>query len=492
MKTAAIARGEYVLTNTTRTPIETILVSTGERHHVVRTHLLPSASLALRFDVRAEGDYDVYAPNLLPNLGYRSTYELDDARERRRYGLPPATAERAEHEIPTGDWSTFDVTISTNGETAVAPGTLVREWNENGRRHFRYHSDGHAPHRFAIASAHYAITRATHEGVPVEIYHHPAHTQNVARIMDAAASSLRELNATFGPYSQKHLRLVEIPVPNFSGYAYPGMVLLGEKRGFLIDARDPHRLDLVTRRTAHEVAHQWWGYTVTPANGPGASMLMESLTKYAELLVMERMQGREAVRQSLGYELDRYLKDRTAERGTEPPLTKVEDQAYLYYRKGAIVLYALQDLIGKERMNTALRNFMREQRGPGRAPTSAQLMQHLRAATLPEHQQLLHDWLEDVVLYDFRLAAANVRKLADGRYEVTTRIASSSSVPVDVGIFDVQDNPLSVTKHLLRDGQQEVRVLVNKEPFTAAIDPYVLRIDRNRFDNTMRIEPASP
>jgi hypothetical protein len=482
------ARGTYILRNDTAKTIDTILVSTRNRNHLVRTRLAPSTSMLLRFDVRGESDEDVLYANALPHLGYRATYELEDPHQRRRHGLPPKTTQTAEHEIPTAGWSAFDVTISTNGETAVAPGTLLRQWDAQGRRHFHYRTEGYAPHRFAIVAAHYAVTSATHEGTTVEIYHHPRHMQNVPRMMQAAANSLREFNETFGPYAQKHLRLAEVPVPNFSGYAYPGLILLGEKRGFLIDARDPRRLDLVTRRTAHEIAHQWWGYKVVPARAPGASMLMESLTKYAELLVLENTHGKDAVRQSLTYELDRYLKDRTAERDVEPPLTRVDDQAYLYYRKGAIVLYALKDLIGEQRLHTALRNFMREQSGPGRTPTTAQLMQHLRAATPQEHQPLLREWLEEVVLYDFRLERATATRRPDGRFEVVMRVHADRAVLVDIATFDARDTPLSTEKHLLRKGPQELRILANEEPFTAAIDPYVLRIDRNRFDNTTTVD----
>ncbi|HEX2061934.1 MAG TPA: M1 family aminopeptidase, partial [Thermoanaerobaculia bacterium] len=490
-------RGEYVLVNRTAKPIDTVLVSTRERHHVLalREPLLPSQSIALKFDFRGESGYDVYSPNVLPHIGYREGYELDDPRDRRRHGLPPANVARAEHELPSADWSRFDVTISTRaGETAVAPGRLVRDWRHGGRHFFHYRTDGHAPHRFAIASAHYAVRRATHHGIPVEIYHHPAHVQNVPRMLRAATESLRTFEAAFGTYTHPQLRIAEIPVPEFSGYAYPGMVLLGEKRGFLVDARDPRRLDLVTRRTAHEVAHQWWGYTLLPASAPGASMLMESLTKYAELVVLEKMHGREQIRQSLAYELDRYLKDRTAEDGAEPPLARVGDQAYLYYRKGAIVMYALRDLLGERAVNTALRNLMREQSGPQRTPTSAHLVAHLRAVTPHEHHSLLNEWIHDVVLYDLALESATTRRVAGGRYEVTMRIRAAKQRdddtrlpmhdPVDVGVFAADDTPLYLARHTLRDGQQLIRVIVAREPRIASVDPYLCRIDRNRFDNT--------
>jgi hypothetical protein len=313
-------------------------------------------------------------------------------------------------------------------------------------------------------------------------------------MMRAATDSLREYSANFGPYSYPALRLVEVPAQlrNFSGYAQPGVVFFGENRGFLIDARDPNRLDLVYRRVAHEVAHQWWGYTLVPADGPGASMLTESLTKYSELMVLGKAYGREQVRQSLTYELDLYLSGRTAEMGIEPPLTRVVDQPYLYYRKGALVFYALKDLLGANAVNTALRELLRD-----RQPTAADLVRHLHAVAAPEQRALIDEWLNDVVLYDFTLESAALRRLADGHYEVRMRIhaikeARDQRVPmreaIEIGVFSADEKTLYLAKHALHDGMQEITVIVDREPLLAAVDPYVTRIDRNRFDNSKRLQ----
>jgi aminopeptidase N len=243
---------------------------------------------------------------------------------------------------------------------------------------------------------------------------------------------------------------------------------------------------------AHEVAHQWFGYTLVPADGPGDSMLTESLTKYCELMLLEKAYGREQVRQSLTYELDLYLSGRTGESESEPPLSRVDNQAYLYYRKGALVMYALKDLLGETTVNTALRNLMSEKH-----PTSADVIRHLEAVAPAEHHPLIDQWLNDVVLYDFKLDTATSRRLPNGKYEIAMRIAATKelrdkAVPmresIDIGVFDAAGESLYLAKHSLQNGVQDIRVVVDKEPLSAAVDPYVTRIDRNRFDNSRRIE----
>jgi ABC-2 type transport system permease protein len=525
-------RGQYVLVNETSKPIGTIVVAVrreaeaaavtlpdARASYDARFHqtifrlnapLQPAARATLHYDLTyADRGFDVdsAAPAILangsyittqrafPTIGYRAGYEIDDARERRRRGLPVSTAAAAsqEREIPIADWVRFDVTVSTaNDQRVVAPGSLVREWTHDGRRSFRFVTAAPIPNQFIIATARYAVTRETRHGVTIEIYHHPGHAYNVARMMRAAADTLDYCSANFGAYPHDTLRLAEVPAQfrNFSGFAQPGVVFLGENRGFLIDARDPQRLDLVYRRVAHEVAHQWWGYTLVPADAPGASLLTETLTKYTELMLLRKAYGREAVRQSLTYELDLYLSGRTGERGAEPPLARVENQSYLYYRKGAIVMHALSDLLGEAAVNAALRNLLHEQGGPGHRATSADLLRHLHAAATPAQQALIDRWMNDVVLYDFRMESARSRRLADGRYLVTMQVSAANRLAemIDIGIYSADDTPLHVAKHALHEGMQEIAVIVDREPLIAAVDPYICRIDRNRMDNGRRVD----
>ena len=49
------------------------------------------------------------------------------------------------------------------------------------------------------------------------------------------------------------------------------------------------------------------------------------------------------MRRFLKYELDRYLRGRGGELIEELPLLLVENQPYIHYRKGSLVMYALQD-----------------------------------------------------------------------------------------------------------------------------------------------------
>ncbi|MFZ2491513.1 MAG: M1 family aminopeptidase [Thermoanaerobaculia bacterium] len=522
-------RGEYLLVNESGRPIEVLLVAVRREassasiaidsgavtldeefnQHLIRLRppLAPRSSARLRFDVTydragfvasgpdntvvANGSY-IMSFRSLPTVGYRRSYEIEDPRERKRRGLPGQEQREATAEIATGDWARFDVTVSTApDQVVVAPGRLLREWLQNGRRFFHFRSDTPIPNQFAIASARYAIARSVDRGVSIEVYHHPEHGVNVPLIMRAATHSLRLFSEQFGPYPHRHLRVAEVPlVWDFGGFAQPGVIILHEQRGFLIDRRGAERFDLLYRRVAHEIAHQWWGHQLVAADAPGATMLTESLTKYSELLALEEAHGARQVVRSLEAEHDLYLSGRTGETGVEPPLAQAGDQAYLYYRKGAIVMNALSDLLGERALNEALRTLLRDEGGPEGRATTAHLLANLHAVATPTQRLLIDEWMSQVVLYDLEALEAEAQRLADGRWEVTLQIDASKSGgrPLDEAIRVVVYGEDGVTaihdaRHPLRQGRNALMVRVNSVPTAFAIDPSITRIETNRLDN---------
>jgi hypothetical protein len=120
-----------------------------------------------------------------------------------------------------------------------------------------------------------------------------------------------------------------------------------------------------------------------------------------------------------------------------------------------------------------------------------------------ENRALVNEWTRDVILYDLTLTSASSRRLPDGRFEVTMQMnahksrADEHELPfnesIEIGIFatdpdDASTNDfLHLAAHPLRSGANTVTVVVDKQPSFAAIDPYITRIDRNRFDNVKSV-----
>jgi ABC-2 type transport system permease protein len=395
----------YTLLNDTHAPILALHVSIprddGVAMHRVdlATPLQPGARIALKIvmnreELAEENGSLVMSSQTFPSLGYRGTYEIVDARERAKRGL--GSGSFAESDDPDNAAAerfdqqriAFEAVVSTSADqTAIAPGNLLRTWTANGRRHFHYSADAPILNRTGFLSARYAIARRN----DVSIAYHPRHGANVEAMLDTAVKTLDYCSRAFGPYPHTTLRLVEVPSSApFGGFALPGTILLNEKRAFLIQKENA--IDLVARRVAHEVAHQWFGYRLVAENRGGATFLTESLTKYAELMVLERMHGREHVARLLDWERDRYLAGRAGDERRERPLVNAGAQPYLYYSKGALVLYAMRDLISEEKLNAAIRRFIEEEDGRPTA-TTADFLRHVRAVSTATQYAQIERWM---------------------------------------------------------------------------------------------------
>ena len=98
----------------------------------------------------------------------------------------------------------------------------------------------------------------------------------------------------------------------------------------------------------------------------GMTVLVETLAQYSALMVMEQLYGPDQIRKFLRFELDSYLRRRGGELIEELPLERVENQQYIHYQKGSLVMYLLKDVIGEEAVNRALQGLLAEYAFKGR------------------------------------------------------------------------------------------------------------------------------
>ena len=101
--------------------------------------------------------------------------------------------------------------------------------------------------------------------------------------------------------------------------------------------------------TAHELAHQWWAHQVVGGNVQGSTILSETFSQYSAAMVMEKTFGQETTARLLRYEGRGYLISRSTESKREWPLALNENQGYIHYNKGLLVMYALKEAVGDGR-----------------------------------------------------------------------------------------------------------------------------------------------
>ena len=466
---------------------------------------------------------------IAPILGMAREMLLTDRAKRRKHGLEPElrpakledTKANANHYLRhDSDFVTGEITLTTDADQQpVAPGTLVSDTVNGQRRTIVTRTEAPIHNFFSMQSARYAVARdkwmgADGRSVELAVYHDPAHPYNVERMLKAMKLSLDVFSVAFSPYQFNQARVVEFPAYASFAQAFAATMPYSEGIGFIQnhkDAKEDEKIDLVTYVTAHEVAHQWWAHQVIGADKQGMTMLSESFAQYSALLVMEKLYGPEQIRKFLKLELDSYLRARGGEVVEELPLERVENQQYIHYAKGSLVMYWLKEAVGADVVNRALQRLIRQYAfKPAPYPSSRDFVTLLREEAGPQHEQLIGDLFERITLYDMKATNAKAKKLADGRYEVTFDVdgrklyadgkGKENDAPLDelfdLGVFTDEpgkkgyrrESVLVVERRALKSGKQSVTLTTAVAPRFVGVDPFNKRIDRNSDDNITRVE----
>ena len=470
---------------------------------------------------------------IAPILGMARDGLLVDRAKRRKYGLPPERRMARLGDVASmqfnglrkdADFVSADITVTTDADqTPIAPGYKVSEdvWSlrddikgpakgEGDRRTVRFVTEAPIMPFLSIQSARYAVSKETYKGVDLAVYYDPQHAWNIERMKSAMKGSLDYMQSEFSPYQFRQMRFLEFPDYAQFAQAYAGTMPWSEGLFFISDYRNPEKIDMITYVGAHEIGHQWWAHQVIGADQQGSTMLSETFAQYSALMVMKRTYGESQIRKFLKFELDSYLRARGGDPLEEQPLYRVENQGYIHYRKGSLVMYRLQREIGEAAVNRALRRLIADHAFKGAPyPTSLDFMRAIRAEAPADKQALITDLFEKITLYDIKTKAASVKTRADGRFDVTLTIdakkmyadgkgketPASLNETMDIGLFTAEPgkkdfkagNVVLYERRPIRSGVQTLTFTVDRAPKWAGIDPYNTVIDRNGDDNTIKV-----
>lgn len=422
------------------------------------------------------------------------------------------------------DLITFEAVVSTNAnQIALAPGALQEEWTENDRRYFHYKMQEKIGASYLFTSGKYEVIRDKWEAIDLEIYYDKKHPYNIDRMMAGMKASLAYCSKNFSPYQYQQVRLVEFSqTGGASAHGFPGFIPAGEGAGFIADVDESGEtgIDVPFGIAVHEVAHQWWGHQVLPANVLGAKMVVESLAEYTNTMVKKEVKGIPEMRRFLKECLKKYLELRVRDRSPESPLMyAARHQNYIHYPKGALILYALSDYLGEQQMNNAIKQYVEKVAfQEGQYTTSIELVDYLQAATPDSLQYLIKDFFETVTLYDNKMQDWSAISLANGQYQIDMDFSVRKyragergkemysdngldslshhlmdketiiySLPLadylDIGLFREDGTEIYLQKHKISAIQNHLSIIVDELPTEVGIDPYLKLIDRERKDN---------
>jgi len=449
---------------------------------------------------------------------------LSDPSKRRRHGLPaqlrPKKLEddsaRANNYLThNADWVSSDITVSTVADqTPIAPGYKVSETVANGRRTVHFVSDAKILPFFSMQSAKYAVKRSKWHDVDLAVYYDPHHPYDIDRMIAAMKASFDVYTKAFSPFQFHQMRVLEFPAYENFAQSFANTVPYSEGIGFIQNyaavKKDPDKIDLVTYVTAHELGHQWWAHQIIGADMQGMTMLSETFAQYSALLVMEHLYGPDQVRKFLKYSLDHYLRSRGSEEVEELPLERVENQGYIHYDKGAVIMYRLKEAVGEDVVDRSLRRLLAQYAfKPAPYPSSKDFIKILREEAGPKYNQLVTDLFEKITIYDLKVVSSSSAKRADGKYDVTINVEAhkyyadgkgkETETPmneeVPIGAFLVEPGKagfdrskiLYLADKPITKGKQTIHLVLDKAPAFAGIDPYNEWIDRNSDGNVMAV-----
>ncbi|MFF1638875.1 M1 family metallopeptidase [Streptomyces sp. NPDC058246] len=240
------------------------------------------------------------------------------------------------------DKASYDVRITVpEGLTAVSNGELTSETTSGGRTTFAWHTaEPMASYVATLAIGRYDITRSTTKnGLPVYVAVDPTQSAASKKVLAKIPEIMDWEEYNFGPYPFSSTGAV-VDRPKDAGYA-----LETQTRPVFPGAPD-------TGTLVHELAHQWYGDSVTPTSWRDM-WLNEGFATYAEWLWQEDHDGYTAdeIFDSL-YKGDYYDDPAQNKAIWAFPPAKPSSAAHIsdspVYERGAMVLHKIRRTVGDD------------------------------------------------------------------------------------------------------------------------------------------------
>ena len=229
--------------------------------------------------------------------------------------------------------------------TAVSP--------EMKRTHWK--TDAPIPtYCMVVGAARFSIIRpGSWQGIPVSYYLFPGDRDAGISDFSRSTDMLAFYTELIGPYPYAKLALVQSST-RFGGMENASAIFFSEK-----GVTGTKRNEAVV---AHEIAHQWFGDSVTESDWHHL-WLSEGFATYFGALFFEEADGDERFHQMLSRSRARYIEaNRRAPAPIfNPAITDLFDLLNAYnYSKGGLVLHMLRGLMGNEAFFDGIRRFYRE------------------------------------------------------------------------------------------------------------------------------------
>jgi aminopeptidase N len=395
---------------------------------------------------------------LMPNIHGERTIFSENWPDRARHWLPMIDHP---YDKATGE---FIVTAPSHYQV-ISNGVLVEETDlADGRR--RTHWKQAVPISswlYALGVARFAVHHAgLTEGVPLQTWVFPQDREAGLKLFEETSrQAMAFFTERIGPYPYEKLANVEAAGLT-GGTEHASAIFYGEKG--VTNGRGP---------VVHEVAHQWWGNSVTERDWDDV-WLSEGFATYFTMLFTEHVFGRDAFVGSLRgsratvLETERKLPDTPVIHRNLSDMDRVLNP--LVYQKAGWVLHMLRGLVGTEAFWQGIREYYRRYRN-GSAST-ADFRAVMEQASGRDLEWFFTQWLTrpgtPVLQGTWRYDAA--RKQLELELS-QTQPGAHFRLPVEIGIAMRAGEQARVERVELNDRRGTFTLAADAEPVSVVLDP---------------------
>jgi aminopeptidase N len=354
--------------------------------------------------------------------------------------------------------------IAPQKYSVVSNGRLAKtETLRNGRKRTRWIERKAIPtYCIALGVAEFSITREMDVGgVPIEWYSFPQDPEFAARKFRPTAAALAYFSSLIAPYPYEKLAQVQATV-SFGGMENSSAIFYKESSVQGVpDLVDP---------VPHEIAHQWFGNSVTQSDWDHL-WLSEGFATYFEALFYEHLYGAEFLKQTMAEHAKKLDADELARSApiidaSQTDLMKKLNT--LNYQKAAWVLHMLRGILGDANFFEGIRRYYRSHE-EGNA-SSEDFQKALESVSAISLSTFFKQWLYQPGWPEYRISWQWDE--ATGEVELSIRQVQTA------GLFDmVMDIAIEVgTRKEIRkirvsDAAHQFRIPMSEKPLSIKIDP---------------------